>query len=118
PGNPPSIASLTVEGQVATLELSDFISTGAWTVITHIDSETSTRIGYLPADVNNDKFSGANDLLYLIDVLNGVVDPTTPAYQTDIDRSGATNANDVLRAIDLLNGAGAFEEWLGASLPN
>ncbi|MCH8252640.1 MAG: hypothetical protein IID36_09335, partial [Planctomycetes bacterium] len=118
PGNPPSIASLTVEGQVATLELSDFISTGAWTVITHIDSETSTRLGYLPADVNNDKVSNTNDVLYLIDVLNGFVDPAPPAYQTDTDRSGATNANDVLRVIDLLNGAGAFEEWLGATLPD
>ena len=54
--------------------------------------------------------------LFLIDVLNGAVEPVPPAYQTDTDRSGATNANDVLRVIDLLNGAGAYDEYLGAEL--
>ena len=89
----------------------------AWTTITHWPTGAVTRIGYLPADVNNDKLSNANDVLYLINVLNGVIDPTPPAYQTDTDRSGAANANDVLRVIDLLNGAGAYDEYLDAELP-
>ena len=88
------------------------------TTITHCPTGAVTRIGYLPADVNNDKLSNANDVLYLIDVLNGVIDPAPPAYQTDPDRSGITNPSDVLRVIDLLNGAGAYDEYLNAELPS
>ena len=76
------------------------------------------RLGYLPADVNNDKLSNASDVLLLIDALNGVATPVPAPYQTDTDRSGATNANDVLRVIDLLNGAGVYDPWLGATLPD
>ncbi len=53
----------------------------------------------------------------LIDVLNDVIDPTPPSYQTDTDRSDVTNPSDVLRVIDLLNGAGAYDVYLGATLP-
>ena len=97
--------------------LDDLIPTEAWTTLTHWPTGAVTRIGYLPADVYNDKLSNANDVLYLIDVLNNVVDPVPAAYQTDTDRSGATNANDVLRVIDLLNGAGVYDVFNGASLP-
>ncbi|MCH7704936.1 MAG: hypothetical protein IIB61_07480 [Planctomycetes bacterium] len=118
PGDAPTVTDVTTDGNTATVHFDDFIPTEAWTTITHWPTGAVTRIGYLPADVNNDGYSFDNDVLHLIYVLNGYIDPAPPAYQTDTDRSGATNANDVLRVIDLLNGAGAFEEWLGASLPN
>lgn len=86
-----------------------------WTRITHIPSGTSTRIGFLPGDVNNDRSSGPVDILKLIDHLNGV--ETFAIYQTDIDRSGVTNPADVLRVIDLLNGADCYDPYNGATLP-
>ena len=120
-GTPPMIGSVFTEGNVATLQFGDFLPDyfppGHWTIITHNASGSSVRLGYLPADVNNDRISNANDVLFLINVLNGVIDPAPPAYQTDTDRSGATNANDVLRVIDLLNGAGVYDEYLNAELP-
>ncbi|MCH8251349.1 MAG: hypothetical protein IID36_02735 [Planctomycetes bacterium] len=117
PGDAPTVTDVTVDGNTATVHFDDFIPTEAWTTITHWPTGAVTRIGYLPADVNNDKLSNANDVLFLIDVLNGVVETAPPAYQTDADRSGATNANDVLRVIDLLNGAATYDEYLGAELP-
>ena len=113
---PPEIVSVVTDGNTATLEYSDVIPLEAWTTIMLVSNGTNTRIGYLPADVNNDGLSNANDVLALIDALNGVGD-SLAIYQTDIDRSGETNPNDVLRAIDLLNGAGAYDVWLGAALP-
>ena len=121
PGVPPILAFVFPAGNDAVLQFGDFaadpIPPGHWTIITHNASESSVRLGYLPADVNNDKLSNANDVLFLIDVLNGVISPAPPAYQTDTDRSGATNGNDVLRVIDLLNGAGVYDEYLNAELP-
>ncbi|MCH8252889.1 MAG: VCBS repeat-containing protein [Planctomycetes bacterium] len=114
-GEPPTVTDVTADGNTATIELSGSIETLAWTTIMHAASGTSTRMGYLPADVNEDGVSTANDVLTLIDALNGVVE--LPMYKADIDRSGAANASDVLRVIDLLNGAGAYPEYLGASLP-
>ena len=121
PGVPPMLAFVFPAGNDAVLQFGDFaadpIPSGHWTIITHNASESSVRIGYLPADVNNDKLSNANDVLFLIDVLNGVISPAPPAYQTDTDRSGITNPSDVLRVIDLLNGAGVYDEYLNAELP-
>ena len=100
-----------------TLQFTAFIRTANWTIITHDPSDTSVRIGFLPGDVNNDRLSSPNDVLALIDALNGVVGPL-PEHQTDIDRSEQTNPSDVLRVIDLLNGAGVYEVFNGASLPD
>ena len=116
PGAAPDVESVTPSGSDLFLEFTGIIPVEAWTIVTHTPSNTSVRIGYLPADVSNDKLSNANDVLTLIDNLNGVIGPFPP-YQTDTDRSGATNANDVLRVIDLLNGAGQYPEFLGATLP-
>ncbi|MFQ5413141.1 MAG: S8 family serine peptidase [Phycisphaerae bacterium] len=115
-GPPPTVTSITSNGDIATVELSDIIADLAWTTITHNASATSTRIGFLPADVNEDGVSNANDILALIDGLNGVGDPL-PSYKSDIDRTGAPNASDILRLIDLLNGAGVYQQYLGATLP-
>ena len=96
--------------------LDGFINLLVWTTFTHDASGTSTRIGYLPADVDNGGVSNASDVLTLIDHLNAAIDPLE-VYQTDIDRSGAVNASDILRVIDLLNGAGVYDVYNGASLP-
>ncbi|MCH8252482.1 MAG: hypothetical protein IID36_08535 [Planctomycetes bacterium] len=117
PGSGPVVTDVTMDGNTATVHFDGFIPTQAWTTITHWPTGAATSIGCLPADVDNNTLSNANDVLFLIDVLNGVIDPAPPAYQTDTDRSGATNANDVLRVIDLLNGAGAYDEYLNAKLP-
>ena len=119
PGKPPFLAFLFPDGNSVLLQFGDLVPdyfpTGRWTIITHNDSGSSVRLGFLPADVNNDSLSNANDVLELIDHLNGVLD--LASYQTDVDRSNQTNANDVLRVIDLLNGAGEYDVWLGATLP-
>ena len=72
-------------------------------------------MAYLPADVNGDCFSSTNDVLTLIDALNGAIDPLEE-WSSDIDRSGATNSADVLRTLDLLNGAQVYDEWAGVAL--
>ncbi|MCH8252828.1 MAG: hypothetical protein IID36_10290, partial [Planctomycetes bacterium] len=117
PGQAPSVTDVTALDGGAVLQFNQIIPLTAWTMVTHEASGSNVRIGYLPADANNDRISNASDVLFVIDVLNGVVDPAPAAYQTDSDRSGATNASDVLRVIDLLNGAGEYDVWLGASLP-
>lgn len=115
-GPPPGIIKATPDGNTIALSFDTSIAVLAWTTVTHVESGTSTRLGYLPADVNEDGVSNANDILVLIDALNNVGGPL-PAYKTDIDRSGAANASDILREIDLLNGAGAYDVFLGATLP-
>ncbi|MCH8252843.1 MAG: VCBS repeat-containing protein [Planctomycetes bacterium] len=113
-GPAPVVTAVTVDGSIVGLELSESIAPLSWTTITHAASDTSTRLGYLPADVNEDGISTAGDVLALIDALNGVTD--LPEYKTDTDRSGASNAADILRVIDLLNGAGAYDPYLNAAL--
>jgi subtilisin-like proprotein convertase family protein len=114
-GTAPGIADITVVDNAATLELDSIIPVGAWTTFTHIASDTSVRLGYLPADVDNNGTSGPLDILALIDGLNGVV--TLADYQADVDRSLVVAPLDILAVIDLLNGAGAFDSWIGVSLP-
>lgn len=113
---PTILALLPVDSNIVNAFLSSPLSPGTWTTITHIASGTSTRIGYLPGDVNGDGTSSPVDILALIDSLNGVGMPRE-IWSTDIDRSGVTNPADILRLIDLLNGAGAFDVYNGATLP-
>lgn len=103
----PSTFKLTLTGR---------IEPGTWTDVTHIESGATTRLGYLPADVNGDGVTTATDILSLIDALNHV-GPDRPLWSTDIDRSGQTNPTDILAVIDLLNGAGAFRAWNSVALP-
>ena len=118
PGETPQIVDVIADGTVVTLQLAALIPLESWTTVMHLPSGMSIRFGYLPADANNDGTSNANDVLFLIDALNGAVDPPPAMHQTDTDRSGAANANDVLRVIDLLNGAGEYDVWNGAALPD
>jgi len=71
-----------------------------WTTITHNDSGSGVRLGYLPGDVDGSGISNANDIIELIDTLMGM--NPRPEYQTDINRSGHTDATDVTALIDLL----------------
>ena len=116
-GEAPQVASVEIDGSVVTVEFTALIPLEAWTTITHSASGSSVRIGALPGDVSNDGISSANDVLALIDFLNGAGDPLAD-YQSDIDRSGAASPSDVLRVIDLLNGAGVYDEYIGATLPD
>jgi hypothetical protein len=114
-GPVPAITDVAVNGNDATLTLDQRIPTAKWTVITHIQSATSIRVGNLPGDVDNNKTASAVDILRLIDHLNGV--QNYAMFQTDIDRSGVTTSADILRQIDLLNGAGCLDPWINVSLP-
>ena len=112
----PGIMNVTVNGHTVTLEFDAPIPVEAWTIVTHNDSNTKTRIGYLPGDVDGDGTSTAQDIDRLLDEISGVGD-THPIWCTDLNRSGNTTPQDVLRAIDLLNGAEAYPPFLNASLP-
>jgi hypothetical protein len=46
------------------------------------------------------------DILTLIDNLNGLIQPSLPVHQCDIDRSGLCVPTDLIAEIDLLNGNG------------
>jgi subtilisin family serine protease len=107
------------DDQHLTVTLETIIETRAWTTITHINSGTSVRLGYLPGDVgdvNANHVSDAADVTAIVDALNGVL-PTKPIWSMDIDRSDAVTGADILEVVDLLNGAGAYEAFLGATLP-
>jgi hypothetical protein len=105
-GDAPSIMDIIADGPLAELQLDQRIPVGRWTTIRHIASGTSVRIGFLPGDVDNNRSANPQDILRIIDHLNGVQNYAD--YQTDVDRSSQTNPADILRVIDLLNGAGCF----------
>lgn len=117
--DPPTIAEIEhgPEATWVTIHLTAPIEPGAWTCIEHLPSGTKSCFGYLPGDVNGDRFTSPVDILALIDNLNGIIQPPYEEHQTDIDRSNAGTPADVLRLIDLLNGANAFEPWNGQTLP-
>jgi glucose/arabinose dehydrogenase len=113
----PTIADVrTVSADTVRVTLSDVIEVGAWTILTHKPSGTLRRIGWLPVDVNADRFSGLADVLVLIGAVNGG-GARLPLWSKDIDRSGLVAPGDLLRAIDLLNGAGVYGVARGGQLP-
>jgi hypothetical protein len=73
-------------------------------------------LGFLPADVDKSLVSTASDVLYIIDVLNGIVGDLNDLASCDVDRSGACVASDILRVIDLLNGSATTRAWLNVGL--
>jgi hypothetical protein len=89
----------------------------AWTTVTHVDSDEAVRLGSLPADVNGDSRTDADDIRELIRHLQGQSDPPLAIWQADIDRSGRCTPADLLRVIDLYNGADAYLPFAGLSLP-
>ena len=66
---------------------------------------------YHPGDTNGNGTSTPDDILALIDSLNGTT--PLPDERADIDRDGMQGPTDILRLIDVLNGAGEFEAWNG-----
>ena len=96
--------------------LDERLEPSAWTTVTHLDSQTSVRLGFLPGDVNGDGISATDDVTALMDYLGGVGDPRE-LWSVDIDHTLNTQPADLLRLIDLLNGAGAFDPYLDVSLP-
>lgn len=114
-GPVPTISTVVPNGNNAVITFSTPIPPGKWTRVRHIASNSDTCLGFLPADVNNDRTASPVDILKEIDHLNGV--EMYQPFQTDADRSGLTNPADILRVIDMLNGADAFVVWNGQSIP-
>ena len=117
-GVAPSIVGASViAATTVRLDFDAPIEPGAWTVVTHNASGSSTCLGFLPADAGQDGVAAASDIDALIGSINSGRGISLPDYATDINRSGATNGYDILRLIDLLNGAGEFGVWITESLP-
>lgn len=116
-GAPPDIATVatTTDPFTLRLNLAEPIEAGAWTKFVHLPSASNVRLGFLPADVNGDRYAGPADILTLIDVLNDITD--RPLWSTDINRSDLAEPSDILTEIDLLNGAGLLDTWHDRSLP-
>lgn len=108
---PPRVTAVELDGPIATLKFDRGIRRGAWTSITHKTSQTGTRIGFLPGDVNNDGVTNAADVFDLIYAPVG--EKAWPLYRTDLDRDGAFSVRDVLCVIDGLTEPGAFRAALG-----
>jgi len=113
---PPVTEVAAADDQHLTVTLETIIETRAWTTITHIDSGTSVRLGYLPGDVKADGVSNEADVTAHVDALNGVL-PVRPIWSMDINRSEAITGADTLELVDLLNGTEAYEPYLNESLP-
>lgn len=102
---PPQIRELRPNGSTVELIFDRGISPARWTRIIHPASGSSTRIGCLPGDVNNDATRDGRDVLALMETLNGR--SGRPVFQTDINSDGAVDARDLSRLIDLLETARA-----------
>jgi len=116
---PPTISSVTPNGNKILVTLNRRITLQKWTCVTYHGPDPSGDqeicFGHLPADVSNDETSAPADILWLIDCLNGV--STCKDYQCDVDRSVMCGPSDILRVIDLLNGAEQYDQWLNESMP-
>jgi glucose/arabinose dehydrogenase len=115
--SPPLVSAVqSVPNNGVQVSLSRPVDPLAWTTLTHEPTKAAVRIGFLPGDVNSDGYSGARDILELIDFLNAV-GPARQIWSTDLDRSGSTRPTDLIMLIDLLNGAGNLDMYNGARLP-
>lgn len=88
------------------IELDRGLNPGVWTEIRHVPSGTSTRIGCLPGDVNNDGFCDPADAGALIESMNGRT--KLPPYRSDVDRDGKVTSKDVMKLIDLISGTSPY----------
>jgi hypothetical protein len=77
-----------------------------WTRVIHESSGTYVGLGAVPGDVNGDGFAGPQDILALVNVLNGMAE--LPDWSTDINRSGKAEPGDIMRLIDILNRIDGF----------
>ncbi|MHC4695848.1 MAG: hypothetical protein ACYTFA_03785 [Planctomycetota bacterium] len=117
PGSAPNVERVDpVDDTTIKVVLTDRISVGAWTTITHTPSGTDTTLGYQPADVDGDGTSSTRDLIALIDEVSderGLL----PVFSADIDRSEEVDLGDIVRLIDLLTGARYYDPYMSATLP-
>lgn len=114
---PNSIASVTDHGDgTYTVLLEKPIAANAATRIVYADESAIEYISH-PANVNADSTASASDVLWIVDVVNGLAVPQHGRYSSDIDHSGIVATPDILRTIDLLNGADALPTQLGTLLP-
>ena len=112
----PSVVDVTpISADTVRVTLDSIIDVGAWTTIAH-EYTGIVRLGFLPADVNGDRTSNPDDVLALLDELDGVGDDL-PLSSTDINRSGDLTPTDLLTTLDLLNGADLFARFLDETLP-
>lgn len=129
-GSPPAIADVQSEdGQTVTVFLEDHITLGEWTTITaevqaqcdpSLVLQDSIRIGFLPADINQDGSVTPIDLLQFRQMVNGLIMPLigTPEDVLDINRNGSVSPVDLLRLRQLINGVSpATQAWGDAELP-
>ena len=98
--------------------LADYIEVGEWTMIEHLPSRTSVRIGHLPGDVNGDRITTPlDDVLELMASIRGIARPRE-LWSVDLDHSGQLSPSDILTLLNLLNGAGELESYINRTLPD
>ncbi len=100
------------------IRLNRAITPGAVTTVRYAGGTGHVTYTTHPANANGDNSASPVDILAIIDMLNGVLNPPHGIYSRDIDRSGVPNPADILRVIDLLNGADAYVVWNGTALPS
>jgi cysteine-rich repeat protein len=103
-----------------TINLARVITPNAVTTLTYTDGVGASQRGEFtshPANVNGDSASSPADIIFLIDVLNGVSVPPWGLMSTDADQSNAAGPPDILRVIDMLNGAAGYPNQLNRALP-
>jgi len=103
-----------------TVNLNRAITTNAVTTLTYTPGSGSASRGeftFHPANVNGDSASAPSDIIFLIDILNGVQVPPHGLLSSDIDRSGVAGPPDILRVIDLLNAAAGYPNQLNRTKP-
>jgi hypothetical protein len=100
-----------------TLQLARPLTAGATTAVTYSATGITGQFTYHPGNVNGDAVTDGQDVLFLIDILNGLQDAPFGAYSGDIDHSGRIAPQDILAVTDLINGAGVFESWSNTARP-
>lgn len=116
-GAAPTISTVNVVGNVATVTFSGIIPQNSWTTVQHIASNTATTIGFRPGDVNADGSANTIDPTILALGLGGHLTPALSQRSCDINRSTVCNAEDITHLMDLLNGAGGFDPQNGVTHP-
>jgi hypothetical protein len=113
-----SITSVTTESfDRIRIELAHPITPGVATKISYLGNDSSATFVFHPGNVNGGPDADAQDVVTLLDELNGSFDQL-PLEREDLDRSGRLGAGDLLRLIDLLRGGGVYEPgWIGTSKP-
>jgi hypothetical protein len=115
----PGISAVTpnvVDPKITTVTLNKRIQQTRWTCIRDKGSNRRCCMGSLPGDADDSRISRDNDVLEVVDNLNGAVSPALVNEKCDTDRSLRCTPADVLMVVDLLNGADAFDPVPGNQL--